>query len=97
MATEQMEQPEFADQLDVEVRAAMQAYGAGEITAAEAAQRIQPSYAYALSLHNSDQLDETAAEPHAFLEVALARQTGVITMEQYVELAEALRSAPVQE
>lgn len=96
MAAEQRDQ-EFQDQLDVEVRAAMQAYGRGEISTEEAAQRVAPAYAYALSLRNSDELDETAAEPHAFLEVALARQTGVITMDQYVQLAEVLRSAPVAE
>lgn len=86
------EQNTPTDQLDSEVAATMRAYGAGEIGAEQAAEQIAPAYAYAKALHSGeyDELADEASEPHAYLEVALARQRGIITMEQYAALGQAL-------
>lgn len=81
------------DQLDIEVEQTMRDLGAGEITVAEAAENIRPSYDYAMAHQRLARTteDDIAADPMSFHGVALARTLGVITMEQYAALGAALR------
>ena len=79
-----------------DVREVMANYGAGQIDARQAAAMIRPAYddtaaERAQRTPGSNERDPAdASTPTAFVEVAVARQTGVITMEQYVALGDAL-------
>jgi len=90
------EEQDVDDMHDAAVAEVMRALGAGEIDPATAAERVRPAYRFALAERATRDpalrgYDEAAGDPDAFTGVALARQTGVITMAQYVAVGEALR------
>jgi hypothetical protein len=84
------------DMMDREVADAMQRCGAGEITAAQAAAEIAPAPAYATAERDartaeSNEYDpDDASTPTAFMGLALAYSTGVISAEQYSALSHAI-------
>lgn len=87
------------DQPDAEVREAMARFGAGEITAEQAADLVRPALDYARAERRkrtweSNMIDpDDASTPTAFMGVALARHLGVITMAQYDALGDVLAGA----
>ncbi len=82
-----------------DVRDAMARFGAGEIDAEQAAELVRPAYDEALAERDartdaSNAADpDDASTPNAFTGVSVARQTGVITPEQYNALGGALVTA----
>jgi hypothetical protein len=76
----------------------MRRLGAGELTVAEAAAAVASAYASALADHDEHRRTDpagainpdAASAPEPFVEVAVARQTGVITAEMYAALGQLL-------
>ncbi|MGH3613532.1 MAG: hypothetical protein ACRDRK_13255 [Pseudonocardia sp.] len=79
-----------------DVREVMARYDAGQIDAHQAAAMVQPAYDDAAgerarrTAESNERDPDDASTPTAFVEVDVARQTDVITMEQYDALADAL-------
>jgi hypothetical protein len=80
------------DQPVLEVRAAMNALGAGQITPEAAAEQVRAAYDYALAQpRDTSEVDDVSSIPTAFTAVGVALDTGTITLEQYAELTAVLQ------
>ncbi|MGI5127477.1 hypothetical protein ACQEVB_11765 [Pseudonocardia sp. CA-107938] len=79
----------------LEVRAAMEALGAGDITVGAAAEQVRPAYKYALARpRDTSEVDDISSIPTAFTEVGVALDAGTISLDQYVELTAVLQGSP---